>query len=135
MNSLDGRIKANAAIVPGGTGDAVSVYVTDTTNVVLDIDGYFEPSTAETLAVLSADAVPRCRHAQIRTAPADWALHLQAKWSATSPCWRARAFPAAPTPSRTRSTSPPFPIPAGSELGYLTVWPSGQRSRIGIDAE
>ena len=41
MNSLDGRIKANAAIVPAGTGTAVSVYVTDTTNVVLDIDGYF----------------------------------------------------------------------------------------------
>ncbi len=41
MNSGDGRIKANAAIVPAGTNGAVSVFVTDTTNVILDIDGYF----------------------------------------------------------------------------------------------
>ena len=41
MNSLDGRIKANAAIVPGGNSGAVSVYVSNTTDVVLDIDGYF----------------------------------------------------------------------------------------------
>ena len=41
MNSLDGRIKANAAIVPAGYQGAVSVYVSNTTNVVLDIDGYF----------------------------------------------------------------------------------------------
>ena len=41
MNSPDGRIKANAAIVPAGLGGPISVYVTDTTDVVLDIDGYF----------------------------------------------------------------------------------------------
>jgi len=41
MNSLDGRIKANAAIVPAGTSGADSVFVTNTANVVLDIDGYF----------------------------------------------------------------------------------------------
>ena len=33
LNSLDGRIKANAAIVPAGDAGAVSVYVTNTTNV------------------------------------------------------------------------------------------------------
>jgi hypothetical protein len=42
MNSTDGRIKANAAIVPAGApSGSVSVYVTDTVDVVLDIDGYF----------------------------------------------------------------------------------------------
>ena len=49
MNSLDGRTKANAAIVPTGN-NAVSVYVSNTTNVVLDIDGYFAPASAATLA-------------------------------------------------------------------------------------
>ncbi len=49
MNSLDGRIKANAAIVPAGTNGAVSVYVTDTTDVILDIDGYFAPAAVPTL--------------------------------------------------------------------------------------
>ena len=64
MNSLDGRIKANAAIVPAGTSGAVSVYVSNTTDVVLDIDGYFAPSGGSTLAVLSADAVPRAGYPQ-----------------------------------------------------------------------
>ncbi len=49
MNSLDGRIKANAAIVPAGTSGGVSIYVTNTTNVVVDIDGYFAPPSGSTL--------------------------------------------------------------------------------------
>src|ERR1700722_12599519 len=32
MNSLDGRVKANAAIVPAGTSGEVNVYVSNTTN-------------------------------------------------------------------------------------------------------
>ncbi len=51
LNSLDGRIKANAAIIPAGTPNgSVSVYVTNTTNVVLDINGYFTTSDGSTLA-------------------------------------------------------------------------------------
>jgi len=34
---------ANAAIVPAGSGGSLSVYVSDTSNVILDIDGYFAP--------------------------------------------------------------------------------------------
>ena len=41
MNSVDGRVKANAAIVPAGTNGSVNIFVSNTTNVVLDIDGYF----------------------------------------------------------------------------------------------
>ena len=47
MNSPDGRIKANAAIVPAGN-NAVSVYVSNTTDVILDIDGYFASSSSQT---------------------------------------------------------------------------------------
>ena len=43
LNSFDGSIVANAAIVPAGASGAISVYVTDTTDVILDIDGYFAP--------------------------------------------------------------------------------------------
>jgi hypothetical protein len=50
LNSLDGRIKANAAIIPSGSGEAISVYATNTTDVVLDINGYFVPATSSTLA-------------------------------------------------------------------------------------
>ena len=50
LNSVDGRVKANAAITPAGSNGAVSVYVTNTTDVVIDIDGYFTPVTGSTLA-------------------------------------------------------------------------------------
>jgi hypothetical protein len=43
LNSFDGAILANAAIVPAGTSGAISVYVTNPTNVILDINGYFAP--------------------------------------------------------------------------------------------
>ena len=63
LNSLDGRIKADAAIVPAGTNGAVNVYVTDTTNVILDINGYFAPVTPSTLAFYP---LPPCRVADTR---------------------------------------------------------------------
>src|SRR5262249_19681264 len=44
LNSIDGRIKANAAIVGAGAGGAVSGYVVNQAHVVLDINGYFARS-------------------------------------------------------------------------------------------
>jgi hypothetical protein len=41
LNSLDGRIKANMAIVPAGANGAVSVFVTNETDVIIDVAGYF----------------------------------------------------------------------------------------------
>lgn len=43
-----GQVNSNAAIVPAGTGGAVSVYVTNTTDVLFDINGYFLPATSST---------------------------------------------------------------------------------------
>ena len=62
LNSLDGRIKANAAIVPTGMNGNISVYATNTTNVILDVNGYFTP-TGSTLAFYP---LPPCRVADTR---------------------------------------------------------------------
>ncbi len=43
LNSWDGDIAANAAIVPAGAGGAISIFVPDPTDLVLDINGYFAP--------------------------------------------------------------------------------------------
>lgn len=43
LNSPNGQTVANAAIVPAGTNGAVSVYVTNSTDIILDISGYFLP--------------------------------------------------------------------------------------------
>src|ERR1019366_3915567 len=58
MNSVDGRVKADAAIVPAGSNGEVSVYVTNTSDVILDIDGYFAPVSSSTLAFYP---LPPCR--------------------------------------------------------------------------
>jgi hypothetical protein len=42
LNSLDGAIASNAAIVPAGTNGAINIFVTNNTHVVLDINGYFQ---------------------------------------------------------------------------------------------
>lgn len=43
LNSFQGSIVANAAVVPAGTNGAVSVFATDATDVIIDINGYFAP--------------------------------------------------------------------------------------------
>ena len=69
LNSPDGRVKANAAIVPAGTpNQSISVFATDTTDVILDIDGYFVPANNSTLAFFP---LTPCRVADTRGAPGD----------------------------------------------------------------
>jgi hypothetical protein len=65
LNSVDGRIKANAAIIPAGTDGAVSVYASNTTDVILDIDGYFVPAASDSAALAFYPLTP-CRIADTR---------------------------------------------------------------------
>ena len=66
LNS-DGRIKANAAIVPAGSSGAVSVFATDTTDLVLDINGYFVPEGSS--GALALYTLTPCRIADTRDSP------------------------------------------------------------------
>ena len=43
LNSLDAAIVANAAIVPSAADGSVSTFVTNPSDVILDISGYFAP--------------------------------------------------------------------------------------------
>jgi hypothetical protein len=84
MNSLDGRIKANAAVVAAGVNRGVSVYVTNTTDVVIDIDGYFAPTTSSTLAFYP---LKPCRVLDTRNSNGPWEGRIcQPGKSAASPC-------------------------------------------------
>ena len=56
-------VRCAVAIVPAGTNGAVSIYVTNTTNVILDINGYFAPASGSTLAFYR---LPPCRVADTR---------------------------------------------------------------------
>jgi hypothetical protein len=126
MNSLDGRIKADAAIVPGGTGGAVSVYVTNTANVVLDIDGYFEPPSSQTLQF---HPLTPCRVADTRKSnfPAGLGTpHLSAGVARDFPVLESTCIPANVNAAAYSFNLTAVPYPQlGDPLGYLEVWPTG----------
>jgi hypothetical protein len=58
LNAPTGTVTANAAIVPAGTSGAVSVYVSDATDLLIDVDGYFAPPTSGGLSLYT---VSPCR--------------------------------------------------------------------------
>jgi uncharacterized repeat protein (TIGR02543 family) len=120
LNSYDGRVKANAAIVPAGSNGGVSVYVTDATHVILDIDGYFVP--AGTSSALSFYPVAPCRIADTRnpTGPLG-APYISSKSSRNFPVQSSNCgIPATASAYSLNVTA----VPRGT-LGYLTIWPTG----------
>jgi hypothetical protein len=48
LNSYDGRVKANAAIVAGGANGQISVFMSNTADLVLDVSGYFVSAGTDT---------------------------------------------------------------------------------------
>ena len=65
LNSYDGRVIANAAIVPAGMDGAVSVKVSDTADIIIDVNGYFAGATAQDGYVFHA--LTPCRVMDTRT--------------------------------------------------------------------
>ncbi|MBL8209887.1 MAG: hypothetical protein JNK87_04215, partial [Bryobacterales bacterium] len=43
LNSFNGQVVANMAIVPTGTTGAVSAFASNPTHLILDTSGYFAP--------------------------------------------------------------------------------------------
>src|SRR5208283_3260829 len=111
LNSLDGRVKANAAIVPA-SNNAVSVFVSNNTDLVIDINGYFAPAG---LNGLSLYPVAPCRVLDTRQVgngqPFVDELTVDVADSVCGPSKMARAY------IFNATVVPPGP------LGYLTLWP------------
>jgi hypothetical protein len=119
LNS-DGRVKANAAIVPAGNKGGVSVFVTDATHLILDIDGYFVP--AGTSGGLQFYPVTPCRIADTRNATGS----LGGPFLAAG---RTRNFPVQSSSCGLPSTAQAYALNVTavphSTLNYLTIWPTG----------
>ena len=124
MNS-DGRIKANAAIVPAGTGGAVSVYVSDTTDVVLDINGYFMSTTPA--ATYEFYPLQPCRLVDTRNPNGDLGgPFLRGAVERDFPLLESPCLSGLPLQVQAYSLNVTvLPNPSGQRLGYLTVWPAG----------
>jgi hypothetical protein len=120
LNSFDGRVKANAAIVPAGVNGAVTVYVTHATEVILDINGYFVPA-ADTGALAFYPVTP-CRV-------------LDTRWAAGplgGPALLAAQTRQVPVPSgncdipfNALAYSLNFTVVPRGRLSYLSTWPTG----------
>ncbi len=121
LNSFGGDVVANAAIVPAGIGGAVSVYVTNPTDVILDINGYFDASAGSN-ALAFYTATP-CRVADTRGATGTFG-------GPSMPGETARDFPVPLSGCGIPATAGAYSlnvtvVPPGY-LGYLTAWPAGQ---------
>ena len=121
LNS-DGRVKANATITAAGADDGVSVYTSDPTQFILDIDGYFVPAGTSASGLEFYPVTP-CRIADTRNPTG--ALGGPFLTGDTS-----RDFPVQSSACGIPATAKAYSlnitaVPHGG-LGYLTAWPSGQ---------
>ncbi|HLJ17134.1 MAG TPA: right-handed parallel beta-helix repeat-containing protein [Bryobacteraceae bacterium] len=121
LNSPNGRIVANAAIVPAGAGGQISVYASDATDVILDINGYFVP--AAPAGGLSFYAAIPCRIADTRNA-----IGAFGGPSLRGGSPRSFVIPASSCglPSTAQAYSLNITAVPRGVLGYLTIWPAGQ---------
>src|SRR5258708_17609460 len=107
-----GAVTANAAIVPAGTGGDISVFVTNNSDLVIDINGYFAPPAAGGLSLFTLNP---CRALDTRNPPGSLPFNGKIDVDvANSGCGApAQAFVLNGT------VVPP------SGLGFLTLWPQG----------
>ncbi len=123
-NARDGRTKASAVIVQAGTGDAVSIYASNTTDVILDINGYFGAPGSQTYQFYP---MTPCRVIDTRNANSELGgpplVGGQPRNFAvlTSSC-----MPQNVTIQAYSFNVTVVPYPSGQPLHYLTVWPEGE---------
>jgi hypothetical protein len=120
LNSLDGSIVANAAIVPAGMGIGISVYPSNNTDLVIDTNGYFVPPSSTTLQFYP---LTPCRVLDTRNANGDFGGPSLAAGIS-------RSFPIAASACGVPLGAAAYAlnvtvVPHGS-LGYISTWPTGQ---------
>ncbi len=123
LNSIDGRVKANAAIVPAGIGGAISVFATNDTDVILDITGYFVPQTNS--SALGFYPLTPCRLVDTRPG-APFTVSSGALPGGTSRTLALAGNSNCYFPSQAQAYSLNITaVPSSGTLGYLTVSPTG----------
>jgi len=114
LNALTGTVTANAAIVPAGTSGEINTYVTNNTDLVIDVNGYFAPAGPGGLSLYN---LAPCRVLDTREAagsqPFSGELDVNVTASACGAPAAAEAYPFNATV-----------VPPGA-MGYLTLWPQG----------
>jgi len=121
LNSPDGRVKANAFVVEG---PGISIYVTDATDVIVDINGYFGQASSQTAQFYP---LTPCRVIDTRGATGDLGgPYLMAQQERDFPVLESSCIPSGVNISAYSMNFTVVPHTAGQPLGYLTVWPLGE---------
>ncbi len=120
LNSPDGSILANAAIIPAGSGGSINAYALQDTDLVLDINGYFVPPGAGTLQFYP---LAPCRVLDTRGPTGTFG-------GPALTAGIARSFPIRSSACGVPATAQAYSfnvtaVPHG-RLGFLTLWPTGQ---------
>ncbi|MGD0908639.1 MAG: hypothetical protein ABSA96_13735, partial [Candidatus Acidiferrales bacterium] len=114
LSSTTGTVTASAAIVPAGTSGSINVYASNTTDLIIDVNGYFAPAGTGGLSLYS---LTPCRVLDTRNSnggqPFSGELDENVPSSACGVPGGAQAYVLNAT------VVPP------ASLGYLTLWPQG----------
>ncbi len=124
INSLEGNVIANAAIVQAGTSGAISLYASNDTDVVIDINGYFAPPGSA--GALAFYPVMPCRVVDTRSGSG-----FSAPFGPPSLAGGATAdYPLQQSscgiPATAQAYSVRMTVVPPGPLDYLTAWPAGQ---------
>ncbi|MBI4905352.1 MAG: carboxypeptidase regulatory-like domain-containing protein [Acidobacteria bacterium] len=115
LNSFEGLTASNAAIVAGGNGGAVNAYVTDRTDLLLDLNGYFAPPSTGSLKFYPAAP---CRVADTRAG--------QGPIAAGGTTRQFQVAGVCGIPANAQAFSLNVTVAPSEPLAYLNLWPAGQ---------
>ena len=121
LNSFDGRVVANAAIVPAGAAGAINGFATADTELILDANGYF--GSSNTTAPLLFHPLQPCRALDTRL-PSSALAGARLNGGASLDLNVSATGCGIPAGARALSINVTV-VPAGS-LAFLTVYPAGQ---------
>jgi hypothetical protein len=122
LNAPSGGVIGNAAIVPAGTKGAIDVFVSNTTDLVIDINGYFAPPGNP--GALFFYSLAPCRVADTRANSGFTGAFGPPSFGGGT----TRVFPmqsACNIPASAQAYSLNMTV-VSKILGYLTAWPAGQ---------
>jgi hypothetical protein len=117
LSSTTGTVTASAAIVPAGTSGSIDVYASNSTDLIIDVNGYFAPAGTGGLSLYN---LTPCRVLDTRqlsdmqaTQPFSGELDENIQASACGVPTGAQAYVLNAT------------VVPSTSLGYLTLWPQG----------
>jgi len=121
LNSIDGRVKAVASILPAGSNGAACFFASNDTDLVLDINGYFVPDTDVTAMAFYPMAPCRLVDTRLAAGPLGGPSLIAGL---------TRTFPLLSSSCNIPATAHAYSlnytaVPQGP-LGFLTTWPAGQ---------